>query len=77
MSDGLTIKGRELSYKNVEDVRDVKGMGIYPYFREISDNYDNVVTIEGLSKDGSHPLQHGVHVKSRKRFDRCSGPQRA
>lgn len=47
MSDSLTIKSREPSYKNLDDVRDVKGMGIYPYFREISDNYQNVVTIEG------------------------------
>ena len=47
MSDGLTTKSRELSYKNIDDVRDVKGMGVYPYFREISDNYQNVVTIEG------------------------------
>ncbi len=47
MSDGLTTQSREPSHKNLDDVREIKGMGIYPYFREISDNYDNVVTIEG------------------------------
>jgi 8-amino-7-oxononanoate synthase len=47
LSEGLTIRSRELSYKNLGDVRGVKEMGIYPYFREISDNYENVVTIEG------------------------------
>jgi 8-amino-7-oxononanoate synthase len=47
MSEGSTIKSRELSHRNLEDVRDVKAMGIYPYFREISGTRDNVVTIDG------------------------------
>jgi 8-amino-7-oxononanoate synthase len=47
MSDGTTIKSRELSHRNIDDVRDVKAMGIYPYFREISGTRDNMVTIDG------------------------------
>ncbi len=47
MSEGSTIKSRELSHRNLEDVRDVKAMGIYPYFREISGTRDNMVTIDG------------------------------
>jgi 8-amino-7-oxononanoate synthase len=47
MSEGSTIKSRELSHRNLDDVRDVKAMGIYPYFREISGTRDNMVTIDG------------------------------
>jgi 8-amino-7-oxononanoate synthase len=45
MSDETSTKSREVSHKSLDDVRDVKAMGIYPYFREISANSDNVVTI--------------------------------
>jgi 8-amino-7-oxononanoate synthase len=47
MSDGASTKSRDLSHKSPDDVRIVKAMGIYPYFREICSNRDNVVTIGG------------------------------
>ncbi len=45
MTDGPTTESREVSYRNLDDVRDVKAMGIYPYFREISSPRENRVFI--------------------------------
>lgn len=47
MSDGATTESREVSYKSLDDIRDVKAMGIYPYFREISAHHGNYVDIDG------------------------------
>jgi 8-amino-7-oxononanoate synthase len=40
-------KDKTLSHKSLEDIRYVKSLGIYPYFREISSSGGNVVTIDG------------------------------
>lgn len=47
MTQDASTKSREVSYKSLSDVRDVKEMGIYPYFREISSASDNMVVIDG------------------------------
>ena len=47
MTDEATINSKRLSYKSLNDIRDVKSMGLYPYFREISATHDNIVTIDG------------------------------
>ena len=38
---------KTLSHKSLDDIRYVKSLGIYPYFREISSSGGNVVTIDG------------------------------
>ena len=47
MTDGTVTESRELSHKKLDDVREAKALGLYPYFREISGTEDNVVTIDG------------------------------
>ena len=47
MSDGASTKDREISYRNANAGKDLREMGLYPYFREISATEGNMVTIEG------------------------------
>jgi 8-amino-7-oxononanoate synthase len=47
MSDGASTKDREISYRNANVGKDLREMGLYPYFREISATEGNMVTIEG------------------------------
>ena len=47
MTDGASTKNRDISYRNINVAKDLREMGVYPYFREISATKGNMVTIEG------------------------------
>ena len=56
MTDGASTKNRDILYRNINVAKDLREMGVYPYFREISATAGNMVTIEGreLLMMGSH-----------------------
>jgi 8-amino-7-oxononanoate synthase len=47
MTDGASTKNRDIAYRNINVAKDLREMGIYPYFREISATTGNMVTIDG------------------------------
>jgi 8-amino-7-oxononanoate synthase len=47
MTDGASTKNPDISYRDINAVKDLREMGLYPYFREISAVRDNMVTIDG------------------------------